>query len=82
MGSTRPEREDSRARMAYLAAARRFVDAMSGFLATGVPFAPKGPRRELVPWTRTDVATLMELRAALDAVINARRAYDSGRRHR
>lgn len=38
MGSIRPEREDAQARTAYLAAARRFVDALAGYVATGVPW--------------------------------------------
>lgn len=82
MGSTRPEREDARARTAYLAAARRFVAALGGYVATGVPLAPRGSTRELPPWGRADVAALLELREALDAVINTRRSYDAGQRQR
>ncbi len=43
MGSTRPEREDARARIAYVTAAERFTAAMRDFVAVGVPIVARGP---------------------------------------
>jgi hypothetical protein len=52
MGSTRPEREDARARSNYLAAARRFNAAMAAYVAIGVPLAPRRGGAELPAWDR------------------------------
>ena len=81
MGGTRGDREDARARTEYVAAARRYVQAVAGYVAVGVPLEP-GPQRELPPWSRAHVAALLELQEALAALIRTRRTYDSERRRR
>lgn len=81
VGGTRADREDARARTAYVAAARRFVQAVAGYVAVGVPLEP-GVDRELPPWSRTHVTALLELQAALGELVSARRTYDSERRRR
>ncbi|MFF5291918.1 hypothetical protein [Paractinoplanes globisporus] len=75
MGSTRPEREQTQARTAYIAAARRFVDAFAATLAAGVPFDPGKPG-QVREWTAQDVGALRELHAALGEVLDRRRAWD------
>ncbi len=82
MGGTRGDRDDARARTAYVAAARRFIAALAGYVAAGVPLAPKSGGKELPPWDRADVTVLLELHRALGALIAARRTYDSERRRR
>jgi hypothetical protein len=80
MGSTRPEREDARARTAYVTAAGRFTAAMRNYVAVGVPIMARGSGRELPSWGRAEVAVMLELQAALADLIKTRRAYDRGRR--
>ena len=80
MGSTRPEREDARARSESLAAARRFSDAVAAYLAIGVPLAPRRGGAELPPWDREQIAILLQLQDALGTLISNRRSYDAGRR--
>ncbi len=80
MGSTRPEREDARARVAYVTAAERFTAAMRDFVAVGVPIVARGPDRKLPGWGRAEVTVMLELQAALAELIKTRRAYDRGRR--
>ena len=80
VGSTRPEREDARARTAYVASARRFAGAMGAFATAGVPVVPRGSSHELPMWERYDVEVMLELQAALNELIATRRAYDAGRR--
>ncbi|GAA2617406.1 hypothetical protein Adu01nite_47850 [Paractinoplanes durhamensis] len=82
VGGTRSEREESLARTAYVAAARRFVAALGAVVATGVPLGPRGSSRELPAWTRPDVDVMLELQAALTELIDTRRSYDRGRRRR
>jgi hypothetical protein len=59
MGSTRPEREEARARTEYVAAARRFVDAFGVFISAGVPVAPKSAGQDLPTWDRHHVAATL-----------------------
>ncbi|ROP33579.1 hypothetical protein [Couchioplanes caeruleus] len=42
--------------------------------------APRGSDRELPPWGRTEIGALLELRDALDAVVDTRRTYNRRRR--
>ncbi|MEU4689083.1 hypothetical protein [Actinoplanes sp. NPDC023714] len=77
----RPERELPLARTTYVAAARRFLQAMSGVLARGVPIDPGHPDR-IRDWGAQDVAALRELHTALGEMLEARRAWDGLRRHR
>jgi hypothetical protein len=79
MGNTRPEREAPLARTAYVAAARRYVQALGAFFAQGVPLDPGSPSR-VRNWTASDVAVLRELHAVLDDVLTTRRRWDELRR--
>jgi hypothetical protein len=79
MGNTRPEREAPLARTAYVAAARRYVQALGAFFAQGVPLDPGAPTR-VRNWTTSDVAVLRELHAALGDVLSTRRRWDELRR--
>ncbi|MEU4421073.1 hypothetical protein AB0F81_10625 [Actinoplanes sp. NPDC024001] len=79
MGTTRPEREEPLARAAYVAAARRFVQAVSALLARGVPIDPGAPG-QVRDWTAADVAVLQELYGSLGEMIRARRFWDGLRR--
>lgn len=79
MGGTRPEREDARARTAYVAATRRYLAALSDVQAAGVPLVARGGTA-LPSWSRVDVQVMLELHAALGELIRTRRSYDAGRR--
>ena len=79
MGYTRPEREAPLARARYVAAARRFVRAMTALLARGVPVDPGDPA-QVREWTAADVAVLRELHRALEEMLSARRNWDQLRR--
>ena len=82
MGNTRPEREEPLARIAYIAAARRFVGAFAAFVARGVPIDPGSSGRDVRDWSAADVAVLRELHAAMGEVLKTRRVYDGLRRRR
>jgi hypothetical protein len=79
VGSTRPEREEPLARTAYVAAARRFVNAWAALLAQGVPI-DSGDPGHVRNWTAADVAVLQEVNAALDRMLATRRSWDALRR--
>lgn len=79
MGSTRPEREEPLARTRYVAAARRYLEAVSAVLAAGVPIDPGAPGA-VRNWTARDVAALRELHAALGDLLDTRRSWDARRR--
>ncbi|WP_412753942.1 hypothetical protein [Krasilnikovia sp. M28-CT-15] len=51
-------------------------------MTTGVPLAPRVSGGELPPWSRADVAALLELHAAAGVLIDTRRTYDAVRRFR
>ncbi|MGK5681655.1 hypothetical protein [Actinoplanes sp. URMC 104] len=82
MGTNRPEREVPLARAAYIAAARRFLTAVSSYLAVGVPLDPGSSTTHVRDWSRDDVAALQELHTALGQLLETRRAYDAVRRRR
>jgi hypothetical protein len=65
--------------MSYVAATRRFDDALRSFSAANVPLDP-GRRANPIPWTRTHVAVMREFLAALAEVIEKRRDWDGMRR--
>lgn len=83
MGGDKPEREEARARTAYVVAARRFSAAVASFVATGVPIAPRSSSdTALPPWQRVDIAVMLELQEALAELIRTRKTYDLMRQHR
>ncbi|MFI5493579.1 hypothetical protein [Actinoplanes sp. NPDC051859] len=73
MGHTRSEREEPLPRARYVAAARRYLDAFSVVLASGVPIDP-GPPGAVRNWTARDVAALREFQAALGDLLDTRRS--------
>ena len=77
----RPERELPLARTTYVAAARRFVRALTGVVARGVPIDPGRPDK-IREWSADDVAALQELHAALGEMLDTRRTWDGLRRRR
>jgi hypothetical protein len=75
-GEHQLEREDARARIAYVTAAERFTAAMRDFVAVCVPIVARGSGRELPGWGRAEIAVVLELQAALAELITTRRVYD------
>jgi hypothetical protein len=73
------DRDLRRARLAYVAAVRRFEAAADRFDASDVPLEP-GPGAEPRPWSAGHVEVLRELAAALAALLDRRRAWDTLRR--
>jgi hypothetical protein len=76
VGSTRPEREYSRARGEYLTAAARLAAAMTTWEAAQVPLQP-GPRGELEPWTQHQVRVTVAAAEAWQQLVWKRKAYDA-----
>jgi len=63
-----------------VATARRFADAFGTFITIGVPVAPTSSSQDPPASDRQHVMAMLELQAALRALITTRRAYDRGRR--
>jgi hypothetical protein len=75
VGSTRADRELSRLRMAYTAAALDLARAMRAFHDAGVPLAPR-TGAELEPWTAEQVRAVVGAASAWHRLVVTRREYD------
>ena len=75
VGSTRADRELSRLRMAYTAAALDLARAMRAFHGAGVPLEPR-TGAELEPWTAEQVRVVVAAANAWHRLVVTRREYD------
>lgn len=80
VGSTRPEREQARARTEHLVAADRWADALARYVVAGVPITRTPTGTPLPTWSPKDIRIMLHLQAALDDLIKTRRSYDAGPR--
>lgn len=79
VGERNRDRQLVEARIAYVAAVRRFDKAMKRFDDSDVPLDP-GPDREPYPWTAEHVKIMVALWAAIGDTIKARKTWDGMRR--
>lgn len=74
MGSTRLDRELMRARTAYTVAARQLNAAMEHLYELGVPIFTRDTWPE--PWSAEDVQAVLDVQAAWNELVKARKPYD------
>lgn len=79
MGERNRDRQLAEARVAYVAAVRRFDAAMKRFDDSDVPLDP-GPGREPYRWTAEHVKIMTAVAVAVREVIGTRRTWDMLRR--
>jgi hypothetical protein len=76
MDSNSHDRDLRGARLAYVAAVRRLDAALARLAVSDVPLEP-GPGPEPRPWSAEHVALMRDLAAAVVAVLDRRRAWDT-----
>jgi hypothetical protein len=73
----RPREHDyRRSRDAYLAAARRLVDAMARWRAVAPPLEP-GPRGDVPAWTPDQMSATINAATAWQALVSRRLDYEA-----
>jgi hypothetical protein len=75
VGTNSHDRDLRQARLAYIGAVRRLDAAMRDLGVADIPMDP-GPGPEPRPWTARHVAVIAEAAAALNSVLDRRRAWD------
>jgi hypothetical protein len=79
VGERNRDRQLAEARVAYVAAVRRFDQALRRFDESDIPLDP-GTGRDPYPWTAEHVKILRALHTAIAETIDARRSWDMMRR--
>ncbi|WP_203785966.1 hypothetical protein [Paractinoplanes rishiriensis] len=69
------QRELSRARTTYIAAARDWRSALAAYITQPPPLESRAGR-DLPVWSRDDVQLMLALHDALRRLVDARRTYD------